>query len=116
MDFLKLSKMLASEYYSVPDYQRDYEWTNAQNSTLLEDVFAVMDGNDKENHFFGAIVTIPYEESNGINKSISFDDYGITSNIKHVVDGQQRLTSFSILMAALRDILNSDPTLDAIFV
>ena len=104
MEFLKIPKLFASTFYAVPDYQRDYEWTNAQNTTLLDDVFALFDSSEG-NHFFGAIVTIPYEKNNGCNKSIDFDEYDITDekNIKHVVDGQQRLTSFSILAKAICD-------------
>ena len=117
MEFLKIPKLFASTFYAVPDYQRDYEWTNAQNTTLLDDVFALFDSSEG-NHFFGAIVTIPYEKSNGCNKSIEFDEYGITDekNIKHVVDGQQRLTSFSILAKAICDIIEENFGEDKSFV
>ena len=42
MEFLNINKVFANTYYAVPDYQRDYEWTNAQNSTLLDDIFNIM--------------------------------------------------------------------------
>lgn len=29
MEFLNINKIFANTYYAVPDYQRDYEWTNA---------------------------------------------------------------------------------------
>ena len=38
MIFQKLSQILLSDYYAVPDYQRDYEWTDAQTTTLLDDI------------------------------------------------------------------------------
>lgn len=105
MEFLKLPKLFAANLYAVPDYQRDYEWTSAQNGMLLDDIFALFNS-DEESHFFGAIVTIPYKESNGVAKSIKFEDYGIkdVKDIKHVVDGQQRLTSFSILAKVIVDM------------
>lgn len=117
MEFLKLPKLFAATLYAVPDYQRDYEWTNAQNTTLLDDVFALRNSTEKA-HFFGAIVTVPYEESNGSSKSIIFKEYKISdvSNIKHVVDGQQRLTSFSILAKAINDLIEKDFKEDASFV
>lgn len=116
MDFVTISKLLSGIFYAIPDYQRDYEWTNAQNSTLIEDVFTVMDGAEKDNHFFGAIVTIPYEQPNGTNTSITFKEFDIAeSQIKHIVDGQQRLTSFSILMVVLKDLLSADPTINTTF-
>ena len=105
MEFLKLPKLFAATLYAIPDYQRDYEWTNIQNTTLLDDVFALFNP-DEKNHFFGTIVTIPYEKDSGSNKSIDFEKYGITdfSSVKHVVDGQQRLTSFSLLAKAIVDM------------
>lgn len=57
MNFLSISHILFQNiYYSVPDYQRDYEWTNAQNSTLIEDVFSILeDPANTSDHFFGAL-------------------------------------------------------------
>lgn len=113
MDFLKIGKIFAQDYYAIPDYQRDYEWTAAQNSTLLDDVLQIARDATTANHFFGAIVTIPYEPGTGTTKSIDFSDYGIdeNQNVKHVVDGQQRLTSFSILIRAIRDLVTEDTTI-----
>lgn len=110
MDFVNIQKLFSSDYYSVPDYQRDYEWTVAQNSTLFDDIVSIMTDTDKSRkHFIGAIVTVPYEKSNGINKSFDLEEYSISeSEVKHVVDGQQRLTSLSLLISATRDALLSD--------
>jgi uncharacterized protein with ParB-like and HNH nuclease domain len=52
MDFLKIGKIFAQDYYAVPDYQRDYEWTGAQNGTLLDDLLTIARNNDGSNHFF----------------------------------------------------------------
>lgn len=115
MNFESITKLCSQDFYAVPDYQRDYEWTNAQNSTLLDDVFSIIKDSNS-NHFFGAIVTIPYEKSNAVNKSIDLDDYYIDEeNIKHVVDGQQRLTSFSVLIKAVYDVLEEDTTVQNTF-
>ena len=117
MDFLRIGKIFAQDYYAVPDYQRDYEWTNSQNATLIDDVIQLAKEPHSSNHFFGAIVTIPYEDGTGVNKSIDFNDYGIDvkQNVKHVVDGQQRLTSFSVLIRALRDLIVEDTTISQTF-
>ncbi len=110
MEFLKITKLLAQDFFAIPDYQRDYEWTNSQNTSLIEDVFSVVrEYNNNTNHFFGAIVTIPYEEDNSVNKCIDFRDFSIVKdNIKHIVDGQQRLTSFSVLIKAIYDLLETE--------
>lgn len=110
MDFVNINKLFSSEYYSVPDYQRDYEWGIPENSTLLDDVLSLLVETDQRmKHFIGAIVTVPYEETNGVNKSLVFSQYSISdSEIKHIVDGQQRLTSISLMISALKNILDQD--------
>ena len=114
MEFLRIGKLL-QDYYAVPDYQREYEWTNTQNSTLLDDIIGLLYDQNTDNHFTGAIVSIPFEESNGVNTSIQFTEYEInTDNVKHIVDGQQRLTSLSVLMVALKRIIDQDQEIDAV--
>lgn len=111
MDFLKLGKLL-QDYYAIPDYQREYEWTNTQNAVLLDDIFDLINNPTNENHFTGAIVSIPFEKSNARNISIDLDAYEISeSNVRHIVDGQQRLTSISILIEALRRLIDSDSSI-----
>ncbi len=114
MDFINIETLFSSLYYSVPDYQRDYEWTSAQNNTLWEDIVELINNKDQKSlHFIGAIVTVPYEKDTGVNQSIQFSDYNIsTDKVRHLVDGQQRLTSISLLVAALKDVINEDKQLD----
>ena len=112
MNFLKLNKIFTGDYYAIPDYQRDYEWTSAQTSTLLDDIFSIMEAGSNKMHFFGAIVTIPFEEENAVNKTIDLNEYNISKqSVKHIVDGQQRLTTFSLLMKALVDLITDDVNL-----
>lgn len=79
MNFLNISTIFSPKcYYSVPDYQRDYEWTNAQNSTLLEDIFTILDNPSiTSDRFFGALVTVPCELDNATNRSIDFNEFDI---------------------------------------
>lgn len=114
MNFLKLNRIFTGDYYAIPDYQRDYEWTSAQTSTLLDDIFSIMESGSSKMHFFGAIVTIPFEQENAVNKIIDLDEFNISKqSVKHIVDGQQRLTTFSLLMKALVDLINEDMNLSA---
>ena len=114
MNFLKLNKIFTGDYYAIPDYQRDYEWTSAQTSTLLDDIFSIMESSSNKMHFFGAIVTIPFEAENAVNKTIDLNEYNISQqSVKHIVDGQQRLTTFSLLMKALVDLITDDVNLSA---
>lgn len=108
MDFLSLTDL--SDYYAIPDYQRDYAWGNAECSTLIDDVFEAMFQNGS-NHFIGAIVTVPFDQDNAENMAVSLADYrGLNKkNVRHVVDGQQRLTSISVLVKAIKDLHKKDP-------
>lgn len=112
--FKNISDIFASHYYSVPDYQREYEWSIAENSTLLLDTFSLLENPDENTkHFLGAIVTIPYEETNGVSKSFDLTEYTIpTDVVLHLVDGQQRLTSLSILITSFRNMLMEDETVN----
>lgn len=75
--------------FEVPKYQREYVWGIREWSALYDDLFE----ND-EGYFLGSIICI-----NSATNSLSpkFE----------VVDGQQRLTTTSLFLAALYDILNS---------
>lgn len=72
--------------YSVPPYQRDYSWKREHWEDLWEDLAAVEA--NREDHYMGAIVLETKER-------------------KHfrVIDGQQRLTTLSILILACVDYL-----------
>ncbi|MBQ9043198.1 MAG: DUF262 domain-containing protein [Eggerthellaceae bacterium] len=109
MDFKTVFALMSSNYYAIPDYQRDYSWTDAQTSTLFEDITALLKEEEQGPHFLGAIVTTPYESDSGTDKAFSPSEYSIdTTSIKHVVDGQQRLTTLAILIKALLDAKNDD--------
>lgn len=79
-----------SYQFEIPDYQRPYAWTTEQAEELFTDLFSAMqDARDKgatSQYFLGSIVLIKKDRD---PKAI-------------VVDGQQRLTTLTILFAALR--------------
>ena len=88
---LKLHKVLSSDYeFHIPEYQRPYAWEVEQAEELFEDLWTFMEQEDKtEEYFLGSIVLVKHERSNRAD----------------VVDGQQRLTTLSLLLAAIRDRL-----------
>ncbi len=78
--------------YVVPLFQRPYSWAEKQWKTLWEDVCEQADHEDERPHFFGSIVTAPAKSvPQGVGKYL-------------LIDGQQRLTTTQILLAALRDV------------
>lgn len=106
---MNLSRVISGQYFSVPDYQRDYEWTNKENSTLADDVFNLVADPSSSSHFTGAIVTTPYNRVDGIKSSIKIEDYQISEqNVKHLLDGQQRLTSLMVFISVLKKTISED--------
>lgn len=69
--------------FVIPVYQRNYDWHIGQCGQLYDDLVDVVRCN-RDNHFFGSVITV-----NDIGQHF------------YVVDGQQRLTTISILMVAL---------------
>ena len=84
-----------SKQYQVPLYQRTYSWTKTQLARLWEDVKQLAADRVERpalTHFIGSLVLAP-SPSNG--------PAGVAEYL--VVDGQQRLTTLSILLCAIRD-------------
>ena len=104
--------------YAIPLYQRRYVWREEQNSKLWDDVVECYENHS--NHFLGSLVLMAYEKDEYDKKNQADELEGKDFNVRHVVDGQQRLTSLSLILAALyHDMLEHDamfkdlPDLDA---
>jgi uncharacterized protein with ParB-like and HNH nuclease domain len=80
----------------IPLFQRPYTWDETNWRTLSDDVMVQYDLEDDSTHFMGAIVSVPTRSVPvGVNKFL-------------IIDGQQRLTTVSILLCALRDCLDAN--------
>ena len=73
----------------VPVYQREYRWELAACQQLLDDVRGIADAPDGETHFLGSVLSSVADESAGGDLVL--------------IDGQQRVTTLMLLIAALRD-------------
>jgi len=82
-----LSKIFSPEFdYNIPSYQRPYSWTTQEAGILFDDLCDFYKNEDKdENYFLGSIVLIKQDD---IPKA-------------DVIDGQQRLTTLTILLAII---------------
>lgn len=81
--------------FRIPAYQRPYSWTTEQASELLEDIVNALEDDsrgDDSAYFLGAIV-LAKEEGNPV---------------ADVIDGQQRLTTLTILLVALAALTDSE--------
>lgn len=83
----------ALKVYNIPRYQREYTWGQQDWASLYDDVF----GNDP-GYFLGSIIVIQGE----IDPKTNIVDF-------EVIDGQQRLTTISLLLAALYARINEHP-------
>jgi uncharacterized protein with ParB-like and HNH nuclease domain len=80
-----------SKQYVVPLFQRPYSWTRKHWSTLWQDVLELVEHPNARPHFFGSTVTAPAKSvPQGVGKWL-------------LIDGQQRLTTTQLFLAALRD-------------
>lgn len=70
--------------YHVPRYQREYTWTRAEWEHLFDDIWE-----NEPGYFLGSIICINQERD------------ALAPSLLEVVDGQQRLTTVSLLFAAL---------------
>ncbi|MEA3250577.1 MAG: DUF262 domain-containing protein [Pseudomonadota bacterium] len=81
-----LAKIFSSDFeYLIPSYQRPYAWTTDQASELFDDLYDFFQSEEDEGYFLGSIVLIKEE---GSPKA-------------EVIDGQQRLTTLTILLAVI---------------
>lgn len=80
-DYLKLEK---EERFVIPEYQRGYSWDIQQTEKLWSDIEAFIDSNGADPYFFGTVIM-----------DCSTDDEF------NLIDGQQRTTTFLLLLKAL---------------
>ena len=81
-----LLKIFSSEFeYHIPSYQRPYAWTEEETSVLFDDLYDFFMTEDDDNYFLGSIVLVKEDDK-------AYSD---------VIDGQQRLTTLTILLATI---------------
>ena len=81
-----VSKIFSSEFdYVIPNYQRPYAWKVDQASELFDDLYDFHTRVNDDEYFLGSIVLIKAEGN----------------PVSDVIDGQQRLTTLTILLASI---------------
>ena len=82
----------SNKRFIIPVYQRNYDWKIENCKQLYDDLVKVIK-NDRRSHFFGSMVSV-YEPS---GKNMEF----------LVIDGQQRLTTVSLLLLAMYNLISA---------
>ena len=96
---MSIGKILGEKQrFIVPIYQRTYAWNQKELAPLVEQIEGKADellktGKVAFSHYMGALLLIP-ESGPAFGRIQAFN----------VVDGQQRLTTFHLCVAALRDV------------
>lgn len=92
--------MLRNQFYYIPAYQREYNWTNASVLRLLE---SVVHGfielvNDSESYtFLGTIITIKDQNFTTVDVKHRPD---LPASVQLLIDGQQRVTTLVLFLIA----------------
>jgi hypothetical protein len=84
-----LGKILNEGKLRVPSNQREFSWKESHVRELFQDVQTVIDDGEGNEYFFGTIVVLRHADQGG--------------TWRIVVDGQQRLATTAIFLAAVRD-------------
>ncbi|RAI79384.1 DUF262 domain-containing protein [Macrococcoides goetzii] len=102
----KIKEILSSaQTYQIPNFQRDYSWENKNFEHFLDDLLTVSKANfdnglminsedQMEDYFFGTILVV--------------GDYSSERESRIVIDGQQRLTTMTLFLAAIRDLIEKE--------
>uniref|UniRef100_UPI003F494690 DUF262 domain-containing protein n=1 Tax=Niallia taxi TaxID=2499688 RepID=UPI003F494690 len=72
--------------YSIPIYQRAYAWTDKEIETLIDDIYDYYSLRSNQNYYIGSLV---------VHKG--------DHDFENVIDGQQRLTTLSLLICYLKN-------------
>ncbi len=92
---LRFFKENQNNQFVIPIYQRLYSWGKEQCKQLWDDIIKI-GGNDKMNgHFIGSILYV-------------LDSNTHSNNTLLIIDGQQRLTTITLLFIALRNHLSDE--------
>ena len=102
-----LDSLFKDKIFRIPDYQRGYAWQREQLKDFWEDLVNL---SGDRSHYTGVLtlaqISKAHVESNAKEHWLV---KGHSYSVHHVVDGQQRLTTFILFLQAFVDILKALP-------
>ncbi|HBJ33555.1 MAG TPA: DUF4268 domain-containing protein [Planctomycetaceae bacterium] len=102
-----LDSLFKEKLFRIPDFQRGYSWGREQLDAFWEDLVNLPDGRA---HYTGVLTLKEIPLSNVSEEAKEFwliDDHSY--KLYHIVDGQQRLTTFTLFLQALIELLRNLP-------
>ena len=97
-----LNFLEGSKQFVIPIYQRNYSWEKQHCQRLWDDVLRIGINSESSSHFFGPITYMEPEEPQNL---------GAVRQLL-LIDGQQRLTTLSLLLSALCRIVEEKQDID----
>ncbi|WP_426491436.1 GmrSD restriction endonuclease domain-containing protein [Hymenobacter sp. 102] len=93
-----LKFLQTSKQFIIPIYQRTYSWQESQCQQLLHDIIGISKAEDNAGHFVGSVVYFEQDHHNA-------------SEVPEllIIDGQQRVTTLTLLLAALAELVQQYP-------
>lgn len=109
LDAMSATSSLGNAYYIIPSYQRGFKWSDVETNRLLGEIWGYyhryiehITEEDQKNvtaKFVGTIIRVPASKSTV--DSIIRERFGGSIACKLLIDGQQRLTVFTLLVICL---------------
>jgi uncharacterized protein with ParB-like and HNH nuclease domain len=101
-----LDALFTKKIFRIPDYQRGFAWQRDQLKDFWEDLINL---SDTRSHYTGVLtLALPKEKVAETDPEYWLvDEHGY--QVYHIVDGQQRLTTFIILLQSLVDFIKALP-------
>lgn len=100
-----LDSLFTKKIFRIPDYQRGYAWQKSQLKDFWEDLINL---SSDRSHYAG-VLTLNEADPDYVAKDDNeywlIEDHGYT--MYHIVDGQQRLTTFVIFLQSFIDVVKS---------
>lgn len=94
---LNVQALLNGEFqYSIPEYQRNYAWQEGEITALIQDIVDYINLKDSPAYYLGTLVV--YERKNG------------PATVYETIDGQQRLTTLTLLTSVIRHCIPKEAT------
>jgi hypothetical protein len=103
-DEMRLGPLLSGpKHFVVPYFQRAYSWRRHQWNTLFDDILELYELGTSNTHFLGSMVLLKEPDS-----VVSPTPAATSPTL--VIDGQQRIVTLSLFLAAIRDAASeTDP-------
>ncbi len=87
--YYSIEELFSSEDYVIPIYQRNYEWREPQITQLIQDIVDYIIKNKDIKYYIGSLISYKRKSESGV--------------IYEIIDGQQRLTTLTILLNVIKN-------------